>query len=389
MIRLFLGAAITCVAFSACRERASSAQPDSARSTALASQRSGPLPAARACLATDSTHRYSNVVADPKTGDEKGYWISLERKAAGWSGRIDSWDTGEWSVLDSLALTPATGEIRFRMWKADHAEEFAGRIDCDSLWGSRWRVNGSAPPVTAVYYSTHRPLPDDPPVALASDSVLTTVRDTGVRLDPTGHLQLPFVSASACEGEDCETSFTGFACAARNLRAAAASSAPVVARIARGDTFSVRRTDVHVVRPGVVVVKRAFAIESDADVESDRLSPRKDTLRFAAGDTVYLLHYGGLGWWYFFHRGKESDAGGFWGTPEALRKGAMGIVDGDSSSAVLRSHPVRETWWLAYRGALPLGWWLVDSTRTLRSVYQMQHWEDYCPDGTGKGVRLR
>lgn len=377
------------VAIAACSGSAPRGSSDSARLAGGPPRSPDPRPATRACLAADSLHDYSNVVTDAKTGDAKGYRISLQRKAGVWSGRIDSWDTDAWSRLDSLALSTATGDVRFRMWTGEASEEFSGRIDCDSLWGSRRRVNGSAAPVAEVYYSTHRPLPDDPPVALASAGVVTAAKDTGVRLDATGHLVLPAVFANACEGEDCESSFTGFACAGVNLRAAPASSAPVVARIARGDTFSVKRSDIHVARPGIVVVKRAFAIESDADMDGGRAHARKDTLRFAAGDSVYLLRYGELGWWHLLHRGKESGAGGFWGTPETLANGALGMVSGDSSRAVLRSQRVREDWWLVYRGEQPLGWWQRDAARTLRSVFQMQHWEDYCPDGTGKGMRAQ
>ena len=222
-------------------------------------------------------------------------------------------------------------------------------------------------------------LPTLDTVSLTHAPADTIVADSGVRLDPLGRLVFPIILASSCEGEDCETSFRGLACGDALLRASPSLNAPAVARILRGDTVNVRRTDLHVRRPGIVVLKRDHVVDSDvpSDGVGERI-PRRDTLRFAAGDTVYLLQYASLGSWKWWHRGHTSFGDEFWAGPATGGLGGK-TESGDSSIAVARSQPIIEGWWLIVRRNGDVGWWHRDSLETVRSIFQMEHWENYCP----------
>ena len=216
------------------------------------------------------------------------------------------------------------------------------------------------------------------PTPLAHDSVIVAAADTGVRVGADGRLLLPIVFAASCQGEDCESAFTGLACAAVELRSAPDTTAPVVARIAKGDSVDVRRTDLHVLRPGVVVVKQSFVLKSDENGEDNRPMPRKDTLHLSAGDTVYLLRYEMLGSWVFRWKDKTTDGGEFWGGPFGGE--AMGGALRDTSRGVARSQPVTEDWWLLHDGSQPMGWWRTDSAGSLRSKRNMDYWGEHCPE---------
>ncbi|NUQ20184.1 MAG: hypothetical protein HOQ09_04405 [Gemmatimonadaceae bacterium] len=225
--------------------------------------------------------------------------------------------------------------------------------------------------------------PSTATLPLSHDSVVTWPADTGVHVGPDGRLRFPIVFAASCEGEDCETSFKGLACAAVDLRAAADTAAPVVARVARGDSVHVKRTDLHLVRPGIVVAKRPIVRASETGIDDDRTMPRADTLRIAAGDTVWLLQYEQLGWWRYWWKGRTTDGGQFWGVP--ADEEAFGEATHDTSRAVARSQPATESWWLLDDGKHPIGWWRADSTASLRSVYNMEHWDEHCPGRPAAG----
>jgi hypothetical protein len=205
----------------------------------------------------------------------------------------------------------------------------------------------------------------------------TFVADTGVRTDPKGHLVFPIVLANACEGEDCETRFTALACGNAVLRAAPSKTSPIVARVAKGDTVEVRRTDLHVMRPGIVILKRAYVLDTDASDDPDRPRiPRADTLHFAAGDTLYLLRYLELGSWLWW-RGRTSSGSEFWSGPPGEGYGGATHND-DSSLAVARSQPKIDAWWsIEQRGGVT-GWWLSDSRASIRSLPAMRHWGEQC-----------
>lgn len=225
--------------------------------------------------------------------------------------------------------------------------------------------------------------PSTATLPLAHDSVVTWPGDTGVHVGTDGRLRFPMVFAASCEGEDCETSFKGLACAPVELRAAADTAAPVVARVARGDSVHVTRTDLHLVRPGIVVVKKPIVRASETGMDDDRATPRADTLRIAAGDTVWLLQYEQLGWWRYWWKGRTTDGGQFWGVADDEE--ALGEVTHDTSRAVARAQPATESWWLLDDGKHPIGWWRADSTASLRSVYNMEHWDEHCPGRPAAG----
>ena len=210
-----------------------------------------------------------------------------------------------------------------------------------------------------------------PPAPASHDSVVVALGDTGVRVGVDGRLVLPIVVEASCEGEDCPTSFTAIACAAVELRARPDTAAPLGARVARGDSVHVQRTDLHILEPGIVVVKQPIVRESEPSMDDDRPMPRSDTLRFTPGDTVYLLQYEQLGWWRYWWKGKTLDGAGFWGVPRG--RAALGAAGADTSHAVARSQPVMERWWLLDNGTRPTGWWRVDSARTLRLIDTRGH----------------
>jgi hypothetical protein len=224
------------------------------------------------------------------------------------------------------------------------------------------------------------PVQDSPqrrqPVVAASRAVDTVVPDTGVRTDAQGRLVFPIVFASACEGEDCETSFPALACDNAVLHGAPNGNAAIVARVTRGDSLVVKRTDVHVLHPGIVVLKQAYVLDADRAEDGEAPHPRADTLRFAAGDTLYLLRYLALGEWVWW-RGRVSAGSEFWAGPVNGRLG--GAMDSaDSSRAVARSQPAIQDWWLIQRPGGAVGWWLRDSLPSIRSIPQMRHWEEHC-----------
>lgn len=215
------------------------------------------------------------------------------------------------------------------------------------------------------------------PSPLSQASVVVESGDTGVRVGPGGRLLLPIVFPAACEGEDCQSAFTALACSAVELHAAPDTTSPVVARIAGGDSVHVQRTDLHVLQPGVVVVKRSFVLASEPRDADSGPQPRTDTLHLAAGDTVYLLRYQMLGSWVYRWKGRTTEGSEFWGGP--FEGEPIGGAERDSSRAVARSQPVIDSWWLLDDGTRPLGWWRADSTASLRSKRDMEYWGDHCP----------
>lgn len=222
------------------------------------------------------------------------------------------------------------------------------------------------------------------PAPLSGDSVVVSPGDTGVRVGIDGRLLLPIVFAAACQGEDCESSFTGLACAPVELHAAADTASPVVARVAKGDSVHVRRTDLHVLAPGIVIVKRSFVLDTDAGGDSDP-APRADTLRFTEGDTVYLLRYEMLGSWLYRWKGRTTDGNEFWGGPFDAE--GLGGNERDTSRAVARSQPVSDDWWLLDDGTRPIGWWRTDSLASLRSERTIDYWGDHCPASPPSSVK--
>ena len=193
-----------------------------------------------------------------------------------------------------------------------------------------------------------------------------------LRFDSAGHPILPWIVRNTCEGEDCGTQFEAEGCSATALHAEPEETSPVVASIAEGERVQVVRSDLHVNRAGIVVMKRDHVLDKDTGAEDD-VVPRKDTLRFTRGDTMFVLHYLALGRWVVAHHGRTYDTDEFWGTTTH----DMGANEGDSSVAIARSRPEREVWLLVATRPGVIGWWRGEHWE-LQSTFAMQHWGDDC-----------
>src|SRR5688500_9405455 len=101
-----------------------------------------------------------------------------------------------------------------------------------------------------------------------------------VRVD----LAKPLVTEDACQGESCVSSYPAVACRVVQLLTAPRSGTPGAAILKRGDTIDVR-TDLHLRKPGIVVLKRAVEIPDEWNTGLREAPP---PLRFAAGDTLLL-----------------------------------------------------------------------------------------------------
>lgn len=207
--------------------------------------------------------------------------------------------------------------------------------------------------------------------AFAAPEVPEPPQDS-LRFDAAGRPILPWIVRSMCEGEDCGTRFEAEACAPTALHAEPDDTSPAVARIAEGERVQVVRSDLHVNRAGIVVMKRDHVLDEDTG-EEDGVFPRQDTLRFTRGDTMYVLHYLALGRWIFAYHGRTYDSNEFWGTTTQ----DMGANDGDSTVAIARSRPDREDWLLVATRAGVIGWWSRKHWE-LQSTFAMQHWGDDC-----------
>jgi hypothetical protein len=183
---------------------------------------------------------------------------------------------------------------------------------------------------------------------------------------------IPTVFRDACQGEDCEGRFAGLACVATTLRKEPADTSPTIERAARGDTVQVTQTDLHVVSPGAVVMRRDFDLNWEDASEAGRF-PRADTLHFKASDTLYLLRYLELGDWTWWRNGRLESGSQFWAAGDGF-----GTMSDDSSIAVARSQPNIQTWLRVVRRNGVAGWWQQDSVRSIRSFQSMMRWNDHC-----------
>jgi hypothetical protein len=248
------------------------------------------------------------------------------------------------------------------------------------------RVDQAAPPPTPAPSATAgastvtAAAVDSAAVQRASmlvDSAAAPPDSAPVAFDAAGHPIVPIVLRDYCEGEDCTSHYEAIACLPTGLRGAPSSSAPVVSPLAAGSKVQVLRRDLHVPSVGVVVVKKSFVLDHEM-VEAaagDVASPRSDTVRFARGDTVYVISYLALGRWRWALHGKLYDSDQFWASTEAQ---GLGAADPDSSRAVARSAPTTEDWWYVQPGSGAPGWWRGDDRVELQSIGSMEKWNDDC-----------
>jgi hypothetical protein len=168
---------------------------------------------------------------------------------------------------------------------------------------------------------------------------------------------IPAVMEGACEGEGCEAEYEAMACRPVKL-VASPTNAAAVAVLREGDTVDVRM-DLHLDKPGVVVLKRDIEVPDEWNTEPGIAPP---PLRFKAGDTLLLLNYIGEGFWKGLHGGRIMEVEEFWGGPGQAERG-----DKDSAQAAVATGtaPVIRTWLRISRGDQVVGWWLADTTRAI------------------------
>ena len=180
--------------------------------------------------------------------------------------------------------------------------------------------------------------------------------DAGDAAPPTG---FPQVSENTCQGEACMPSYEAVPCREIPL-VSGPRQANVVATLRRTDTVVVR-TDLHLMRPGHVVMQRDVSVPDDWNSGSRPAT----ALRFSKGDTLQLLKYIGEGFWLGSYEGRTMEVAEFWGGPDA----PSSAEDSARSRDALGTWPVIETWLRISRGGQVIGWWQDTSgVRTLRPI---------------------
>ena len=163
------------------------------------------------------------------------------------------------------------------------------------------------------------------------------------------------VRVGACPGEDCTYGNLVTACESLPLVATDSVGAkPTGVVVHRGDTVTLATGNLHLIEPGIVLVKRDYAITDVVDESADYKAPRSDTLRFVAGDTVYVLNYLELGAWEWWYRGKPGSGDEFW--TGAFQR-SYGPGD-DQRPAVAISKPRGEWWYKLQVGTDGEGGWM-------------------------------
>jgi len=170
----------------------------------------------------------------------------------------------------------------------------------------------------------------------------------------TGRPTMPRVLHGYCEGEDQCAHIMGahlLACEPLVLRADARRNAPVVKKVAQGDSLQVTDATTRVVAPGIVVARRSIVVADEWADDQGRV-PRRDTVRMTVGDTLYVLEYGELGTWAWWYRGRLWSGGEFWSGP------AQRVFDRTyRPPAVSLSAPRAELWVQVTTPAGAKGWW--------------------------------
>src|SRR6185503_19276422 len=121
----------------------------------------------------------------------------------------------------------------------------------------------------------------------------------------------PAITEAACEGEECQAEFAAVACRTVMLVVSPAKFEGAI-MLQRGDTVDVR-SDLHLIKPGIVVLKRDHEQPDEWNTGMGTAEP--PPLKFAAGDTLRLLNYIGEGFWKGQYKGREMEVLEFWGGP--------------------------------------------------------------------------
>ena len=165
---------------------------------------------------------------------------------------------------------------------------------------------------------------------------------------------MPMLRAGSCEGEDCTYGVPVVACRDLTLLAADSLRAKQSGFVHRGDTVTLVTGNLRLFEPGIVLIKRDYAITNYSDGEGGTGRPRSDTLRFYAGDTLYVLDYLELGDWNWWYRGKAGSGAEFWTGP--LQR--VFEAGDDQRPAVSISKPRGEWWYKLQRDPRSEAGWI-------------------------------
>ncbi|HEV7387583.1 MAG TPA: hypothetical protein VGN73_03120 [Gemmatimonadaceae bacterium] len=123
-------------------------------------------------------------------------------------------------------------------------------------------------------------------------------------------LHLPRIVKGYCGPDDCGYPWHPRACRELTLYKADSVSAGVLGTIAAGDMFTVENSNLHIVSPLKVALSEDYAITEKYDIDGSH-GPRPDTVKFAAGDTLYVFEQDQefVTWWY---RGMLGHGQSFW-----------------------------------------------------------------------------
>jgi hypothetical protein len=119
-----------------------------------------------------------------------------------------------------------------------------------------------------------------------------------------------------CAEDGCGFPWRRVACHELPLQAKDSDDATLVGKIAAGDTFTIQSSHLHIVAPAKVLFRKDYAITEAYDIDGAH-RPRPDTVRFAAGDTLYVFEHDEqfTRWWY---RGMLGSGLPFWGQGDEL-----------------------------------------------------------------------
>lgn len=170
---------------------------------------------------------------------------------------------------------------------------------------------------------------------------------------------LPTIFSNKCEGEGCQPSYQAVACRDMQL-VASPTNKSVAVTLKRGDTVDVV-TDLHLRKPGVVVLKRDLELTDDELMHSSS----KPAWRFSTGDTLLLLSYSGEGFWEVSYKGQRTQLQEFWAGPDQREWGPQ---DSAQARVAIGTVPVIDTWLRVSRSGSVIGWWLDDDSEALAPI---------------------
>lgn len=167
--------------------------------------------------------------------------------------------------------------------------------------------------------------------------------------------KMPMVLAGSCPGEDCTYGNLVIACEGLRLVATDSAGAKQTGvRIHKGDTVTLATGNFHLMEPGTVLIQRDYIVTDYSDIDTGASGPRPDTLRFFAGDTLYVLDYLELGGWKWSYRGRVGASEEFWTGPLQRVRGP----GRDKLPAISVSSPRGEWWYKLQVDTADEGGWI-------------------------------